>query len=223
MSAGDDRRADGSGPPREALEAWADDLYVREDAVLANLCSAMEERDLPLIQVPARTGLLLHLMVRATGARRVLEIGTLAGYSAVWMGRALPPDGRLLTLEKEPGHAELARESLRGAGLDDRVEVREGRAADLLPELDAGAWDLVFIDADKESYPLYLEHAARLLRPGGVVLADNAFWHGEVLEDDPVEESTKRLLDFHRQLAASPDFQATVLPVGDGVALGVRV
>lgn len=215
--------ADGAGPPRDALEAWADGLYVEEDEVLKGIRAAMEERGLPLIQVPARTGLLLHLVVRAARARRVLEVGSLAGYSAVWMARALPPDGRLLTLEKEPEHARLARASLRAAGLDDRVEVREGGAAELLGDLNPGAWDLVFVDADKESYPVYLEHAARLLRPGGVLLADNAFWHGRVLEHDPEDDATRRLLDFHRRLAQSEDFRATVLPVGDGVALGVRV
>lgn len=222
MSPGGDRPS-GSGPPRDALEAWADDLYVEEDDVLKGIRGAMEEADLPLIQVPARTGLLLHLLVRATGARRVLEIGSLAGYSAVWMARALPADGRLLTLEKEREHAVLTRTSLAAAGLQDRVEVREGRAEDLLAGLNPGAWDLVFIDADKEGYPLYLEHAARLLRPGGIVLADNAFWHGRVLEEEPEDESTRRLHDFHRRLAAGPDFRATVLPVGDGVALGIRL
>jgi predicted O-methyltransferase YrrM len=172
--------------------------------------------------VPARTGVLLHVLVRATGATRVLEIGTLGGYSAVWMGRALPPGGRILSLEREPEHAAVARESLRKAGLAGRVEVREGLAAELLPGLEDGAWDLVFIDADKEGYPLYLREAARLLRPGGLVVADNAFWRGQVLDDDPEEDSTRALQEFHRALADTPDFTATVLPVGDGVAVGVR-
>lgn len=215
-------RPDGTGPPRDALETWTADRYAHEDVVLRDVRAAMEEAGLPLIQVPARTALVLHILVRATGASRVLEIGTLGGYSAVWMGRALPPGGRLVSLEKEPAHAAVARASLRRAGLEDRVEVREGEAAEILPGLPAGSWDLVFIDADKEGYPLYLREAARLLRPGGLLLADNAFWSGRVLEEDPAEESTRALQAFHRTLADSGDFTATVLPVGDGVALGVR-
>lgn len=217
-------RGDGTGPPRDALEAWTDDLFTREPPLLAELRGELEARGFPLIQVPARTGLLLRILVAASGARRILEIGTLGGYSAIWMGGALPPDGRLLTLEKSPEHAALARDFLGRAGLDDRVEVREGVAAALLPDIGPErSFDLVFLDADKESYTGYLEHARRLLRPRGLVVADNAFWQGRVLDDEPDDASTRGIVAFDRALAAADDFLATILPVGDGVAVGVYV
>ena len=214
-------RRDGTGPPRDALEAWADGLFTREPPLLAELRAELEARGLPLIQVPARTGLLLRLLVLATGARRVLEVGTLGGYSALWMAEALPAGGGLLTLEREPEHAALAREFVRRAGLADRIEVREGVALELLPAVGPErGFDLVFLDADKESYLAYLDHARRLLRPGGLVVADNAFWQGRVLEEAPEDPSTRGIVAFDRALAAADDFVATILPVGDGVAVG---
>jgi predicted O-methyltransferase YrrM len=208
--------------PRDPLERYAAELFDREDPLLAELRAEMERRGLPLIQVPVRTGLLLRILVVATGAKRILEIGTLGGYSALWMAAALPAGGRILSLEKESGHAQLAREFLEVAGLDDKVEVREGVAADLLPALGPeGSFDLVFLDADKESYTLYLEHAARLLRAGGLLLADNAFWQGRVLEE-PADPASAGVQAFNHALAASEAFLATILPIGDGVAMGVR-
>ena len=215
-------RRDGTGPPRDALEAWAEERYAHEDELLSELRAEMERLDFPLIQVPARTGLLLQVLLRAVDARRVIEVGTLGGYSAIWMGRALPSDGHLLTLEKEPKHAALARSFLEKAGLAAVVEVREGRATELLPALESGAWDVVFLDADKEGYPGYLEQATRLLRPGGLVLADNAFFHGRILSWTPDDRGAVGIDRFHTLLATSPEFTATVIPTGDGVAIGVR-
>ncbi len=213
---------DGSGPPRDALEAWADALFTREPPLLAELRDELEARGFPLIQVPARTGLLLRLLVAATGARRILEVGTLGGYSALWMAGALPDDGRLLTLEKNPAHVALARASVALAALEGVVEVREGVAAELLPDVGPdGGFDLVFLDADKESYLGYMEHARRLLRPGGLLVADNAFWHGRVLDEADDDPSTRGIVAFDRALAGAHDFTATILPVGDGVAVGV--
>lgn len=213
---------DGAGPPRDELEAYADRLFDREDGLLAALRREMEVRGFPMIQVPARTGLLLHVLVKATGARRVLEVGTLGGYSAIWMARALPDDGRLVTVEKSSKHAALARDFLERGG-QGRVEVREGRAADILPKIGPdGSWDIVFLDADKESYTAYLGEARRLLRPGGLLLADNAFWGGRVLEEDPEEAATLGIQAFNRAVAEDPAFVATILPVGDGVLAAVR-
>lgn len=208
----------------EELAAYADDLFVREDPLLAELRAEMEARDLPMIHVPARTGLLLQILVRATGARRIVEIGTLAGYSALWMARALPDGGMLVTLEKEPDHVALAREFVERAGLAEAVDVRQGRAIDLLRQIDSdGTVDLVFLDADKESYTAYLGEARRLLRPGGILVADNAFWKGKVVrEADPDDDATRGIRAFNRALAEEPDFTATIIPTGDGVAVAVR-
>ncbi len=183
----------------------------------------MELRGLPPIQVPPLTGRTLQVLVSATGATRVLEVGTLAGYSAIWMARGMPPGSTLLTLEVQEDRADLARTFVSRAGLDDRIEVRVGPAAQLLPGVGPdGSFDLVFLDADKEGYPSYLDHAARLLRVGGVVLADNAFWHGKVIGDLD-EPALRGVQAFNRALAWSERFRSTILPVGDGLAMGVRV
>lgn len=214
----------GTGLPRDALEAYAADLFEGDDALLRELRSEIEARGFPTIQVPERTGRTLHVLVRAAGARRVLEIGTLGGYSAIWMGRALPEDGRLTTLEIDADRVELAREYVERAGLEKVVEVRHGDAREMLPSVGPDAsFDVVFLDADKEGYVHYLSHARRLLRPGGLLMADNAFWKGKVLQDpDEADEVTRAVQAFNEELARSPDFEATILPVGDGVAVGVR-
>jgi len=206
---------DGAGPPLSELEEYATELFVQEDPLLAELRAEMEARDFPLIQVPARTGQLLSILVRACGARRVLEVGALGGYSALWMASALPADGRLLTLEKEREHAELAREFIERAGRSEVIEVRVGNATDLLPAVDdQGTWDVVFLDADKERYGFYLKHAERLLRPGGLLLADNVFWQGRILEESgEADEATRALQEFNRALAGHSSFDATIVPV----------
>lgn len=216
--------SDGAGPPRSELEDYAQELFVREDPLLAELRAEQEARGFPLIQVPARTAHLLGILIRAVGARKVVEVGTLGGYSALWMAKALPNDGRLVTLEKSPDHAALAREFIDRAGRAEMVEVRVGDALDLLHELGPdGGWDVMFVDADKERYGVYLRHAERLLRPGGLLLADNVFWQGRVLDDTgDADGATRALQDFNRALAGHDRFDATILPVGDGVAVAVR-
>lgn len=215
---------DGTGPARDALEAYAEDLFVREDPLLGELRAEMVARGFPTIQVPARTGQLLQILARAIGARRVLEIGTLGGYSALWMARALPAGGQLVSLEKEAAHAALAREFVRRAGLQEVVDVHEGRALEVLPGLGPdGSFDLCFLDADKENYVRYLEEARRLLRTGGLLVADNAFWRGKVLrEAEPGDEATRGIRAFNRALAEDAEFTATIVPTGDGVAVAVR-
>ncbi|MFW6199925.1 MAG: O-methyltransferase, partial [Gemmatimonadota bacterium] len=189
----------------------------------SELRGELEERGFPLIQVPARTGRVLELLARMVNAKRVLEIGTLGGYSALWLLRGMAPGGKLVTVEKEPDRADLAGELFERAGEADRVEIRVGDARGVVAELGPdGAWDLVFIDADKEGYTGYLTQAVRLLRPGGLVVADNALWEGRVVDGNDREASTEGVRAFNRALADGDDFRATILPVGDGVALGVR-
>lgn len=207
----------------EALARYVDSLFVREPALLVELRETLEEKGFPTIQVPGRTGRVLELLTLLVAPGRILEIGTLGGYSALWMARGLPSGGRILTLEKDPERAAMARSFIERAGESGRIEVRVGDARAVVPELGSdGTYDLVFIDADKESYTFYLEQSARLLRPGGLLLADNALWHGRVVEEDP-DEPTRGVQEFNRRLAARGDFRSTILPVGDGVALGVRV
>ena len=205
----------------DSLQEYVEALFAQEDAVLDGARKRSDEAGLPQIQVPPATGRLVQVLVRLAGAKRVLEVGSLGGYSAVWIARALPQDGTLLTLEREPRHAQVARETVGEAGFAERVEVREGEALSLLEELDE-KFDVVFLDADKETLVDYLEHGARLLNPGGLLLADNALWRGLVVE--PEEGAPSAYVDrFNRALAADDRFLATIVPVGDGVAVGVRV
>ena len=204
------------------LSGYVRALFAMEDEVLEELRYEIPRRGLPEIHISAEQGRLLQVLLRAAGARRVLEVGTLGGYSAIWMARALAPEGHLVTLEIDPARAELARAFIERAGLTDRVEVRVGDALDAMADMDASEpFDAVFIDADKERYPAYLEQALRLLRPGGLVLGDNAFWSGRVLEDDSAEASTLAMRAFNRGLAEHPDLTATIVPMRDGLAVAV--
>ena len=201
------------------IDAYIDRLYVQEDAVLADLRRAMRENGLPEIHVSAAEGRFLQVLLRAVRARRVLEIGTLGGYSAIWMARALPDSGRLVTLELDPARAELARTFAARAGLENVIDVRTGNARELLAAMTTERFDACFIDADKAGYPEYLAHAQRLVRPGGLVLGDNALWSGKVL-DEAVDDDTRAIQEFNQSLAG-PDFTATILPIRDGLAVAV--
>ena len=202
-------------------------LVAHDDALTASIASLAEE-GLPEIEVAPLSGKLLHLLARMTGARRVLEIGTLGAYSTIWLARALPAEGRVVSIEAEPHNAAVARRNLERAGVTDRVEVREGRGADVLPALESGEpFDLVFIDADKESNTLYLDWAARLGRPGTVVVVDNVVRSGHVVETDAGAQ-----VDGVRaglaMLRDDPRFEATALQTldrkgWDGIAIALVV
>jgi len=205
-----------------ALRSYVEERFAREDEVLGDLRAELETRGFPLINVSASTGRVLQLMVSLSGGGRVLEVGTLGGYSAIWMARGLRSGGRLTTLELDSGHAAMAREYLDRAGVGGRVEILLGDARERIVELGPdGSFDVVFLDADKEGYGLYASHAERLLRPGGLLLADNAFWSGRIVEA-PEDDATRSLQAFNDDLAASSVFEGTILPVGDGLAMGVK-
>nr|BFF12055.1 hypothetical protein GCM10025699_33580 [Microbacterium flavescens] len=156
------------------VDAYLTEILVGHDPGLERAVADQNAAGLPAIEVAPVNGKFLHLLTRISGARRVLEIGTLGAYSTIWMARGIPADGRVITIEAEPRIAEIARANLERAGVADKVEVRLGRAADVLPTLDGvEPFDLVFIDADKESNTIYLDWAARLGRPGTVVVVDN--------------------------------------------------
>ena len=213
---------DPSALDHDALDRYVQRLYATEDDHLRGVRARADEAEMPRIQLPPATARALQVLVRAAGARRVLEVGTLAGYSAIWIARALPAQGRLITVEINPEHASVARRSVERAGLADRVDIRVGDAAELLSELGPDrSFDVVFLDADKERYTTYLEEAARLLGPGGLLMADNAFWAGRVLdpESDPL---AGHLNHFNEVLSSDRRFDATILPVGDGLMVAVR-
>ena len=175
---------------------------------------------MPAIQVGPDEGKTLMLLLQLAGARRVVEIGTLAAYSTLWMARALPEDGKLWTFEKEPKHAEVARANLEAAGLADRVEVRVGDAIQGLASIEAeGPFDAVFVDADKGRYDRYGAWAAAHLRPGGLLLGDNAYFFGRLADED--DEAAAAMRRFHQQ--AARDFETVCLPTPDGLLLGRRI
>lgn len=211
------------------LDAYLTETLVGHDPALDGAVAAQQAASLPAIEVAPVSGKLLHLLVRISGARRVLEIGTLGAYSTIWMARGIAEGGRIVTIEAEPRNAEVARANLECAGLADRVEIRVGRAAEVLPTLqDDPPFDLVFIDADKESNTVYLDWAARLGHPGTVVVVDNVGRAGEVANDattDPRTVGTRRGLEM---LGRDPRFDATALQTldgkgWDGVALAIVV
>jgi len=196
-------------------------LFAPEDELLAALREEADRTGMPPIAVSADEGRLLQVLLMSIRARRVLEVGTLGGYSAIWMARVLPDDGELLSIEIEQRHAEFARRYVQRAGLADRVEIRVGRALDILPSLDGEKFDAVFLDADKEPMPNYFEWALRLLRPGGLLIADNTLWGGRVLDDAERDEKTTAVREFNRRMATDPRVLSILVPTHDGVAIGV--
>jgi predicted O-methyltransferase YrrM len=211
-----------------AADRWLADVLIGPDPALDAAIAAQQAAGMPGIEVAPVSGKLLHLLVRISGARRVLEIGTLGGYSTIWLARALPDGGQVVTIEAEPAHAEVARSNLARAGLADRVDVRVGGALDVLPTLegDGEPFDLVFIDADKESNTAYLDWAARLGRPGAVVVVDNIGREGEIVRDDSEDPKVQGTRAALAMLGSDPRFDATALQtVGikgwDGVAIAV--
>ena len=194
----------------DAVDAYFEDLLLAPDPALDAAVVASRAAGLPEIAVAPNQGKLLNLMARAAGARRILEIGTLGGYSAIWLARALPEGGKLVTLEFDPKHAEVARSNLARAGLADRAEVITGPALDTLPKL-SGPFDFIFIDADKQSYPDYFRWAVKLSRKGSLIVADNAVRDGKVADaksTDPAVIGTRRMVEA---MGAEPRVEATAL------------
>jgi caffeoyl-CoA O-methyltransferase len=206
---------------RSQLDGYVTDLYAQEDDTLRWIQQEANRHELPTISLKPFEGRLMQLLVGLVGAKKIVEIGTLAGYSGVWMARALPADGKLYTLEKSSKHAQVARASFQRAGVVNKVEILEGDARESLRKLSAqGPFDLVFIDADKASYPDYLAWAVDNLRPGGLVTAHNAFRGGSILQ--PQSEEDRAMLAFNQSIADNPKLDAMILAVGDGMAVGVK-
>ena len=214
-----------------AVDRYIAGLLVPPDPVLDAALEAAAAAGLPPHDVSPAQGKLLHLLARAHGARTVLEIGTLAGYSTIWLARALPAGGRLVTLEADPKYADVAVGNIAHAGLADVVELRVGQALETLPQLAAegcGPFDLVFIDADKRSNPEYLAWALELSRPGSLIVADNVVRQGAVADAGSADPSVRGVRRFVELLAAEPCVSATVIQtVGskgyDGFAIALVV
>ena len=214
-----------------AIDSLFDGLLIEPDAALDAALRASAEHGLPAIQVAPNQGKMLHLLARAIKARTILEIGTLGGYSTIWLARALPPDGRVVTLEVNSAHADVARASLERAGVSSKVEVRVGNALETLPQLHAegtGPFDLVFIDADKPSTSDYFDWAVRLGRPGTLIVVDNVVRRGTILDPASDDDNVKGMRRFNAVLHADSRVSATVIQtVGvkghDGFALALVI
>jgi predicted O-methyltransferase YrrM len=210
------------------IDRYIEDLFTPPDAALLENLKDAEAAGLPAINVSPNQGHLLYLLAKISGAKRVLEIGTLGGYSTTWLARALPRQGVLITLERELKHAEVARRSLERAGLGSIVEVRVGPANDSLRDLirsGAEPFDVIFIDADKTGYVEYLDLSLRLSHPGTLILADNVIRHGKVLDENPPDASDRGARAYNDAIARHPRLESLLLPIVrdsvDGLAISV--
>src|SRR5436190_7568228 len=197
--------------------------FAAEDEGLKHALKAAKQAGLPEIQISPIQGKFLQLLAVACNAQKILEIGSLGGYSGIWLARALPTHGRFITLEINPTHAELVRNAFEYAGVSDHAEVRVGNALDLLPHLKSEApFDLVFIDADKSPYPQYLEWALRLSRPGSIIVADNCIRRGIAFQT-PGDEGVAGIVEFNKRIAIDPRLVSLLLPMDDDYTDGFAV
>ena len=212
-----------------AVDKYIVDTLLEADDALDAAIKASDDAGLPSIQVSAPQGKFMYLLARVQGAKRILEVGTLGGYSTIWLARALPSGGKLVTMEIDPKHAEVATANVTRAGLGDKVEVLVGNARELLPELERRSeapFDLTFIDADKASIPVYFESARRMSRPGSLILVDNVVREGAVIQADSDDVSVQGVRKLNEMLSGDASMEATVLQtVGvkgyDGLAIAL--
>jgi caffeoyl-CoA O-methyltransferase len=206
------------------IDDYIENLFAPQDEALEAAVRESRRAGLPQIQVSPNEGKLLQLLAELAGVRRILEIGTLGGYSTIHLARGMAEDGTLISLEIDERHAEVARQNVERAGLGGRVEIRVGDARELLAELaerDEGPFDLIFIDADKTGYPEYLEWALNLSRPGSLILGDNTIWGGTII--DPRDNSTRAIHEFNERLASDPRLSAIILPLMRGSVDGLAI
>jgi len=213
----------------EKVDYYIDALLVTEDEALLAAKESLEKAGMPQISVSPNQGKFLQILALLCNAKKILEVGTLAGYSTIWLARALPEDGQLITIELDPKHAAVAKKNMQLAGLGSKVDIRIGKAMDILSALEtekAGPFDMIFIDADKSPYTEYFQYALRMSRPGTLIVADNVIRDGKVLDPDTTDEMVKGVQRFNKALAANKEVTATIIQtVGvkeyDGMALAV--
>jgi predicted O-methyltransferase YrrM len=206
------------------LLAYSEELFAPETEAHRWIRSEIEIRGFPPIHVSPLEGRILAVLAHLCGAGRLLELGTLGGYSARWLLSLLPEDALLITVEVDAGHADLAREAFERAGESRRIRLLEGEAraaleGELIDDPGRSSFDLIFIDADKENYPYYLDAACDFLKPGGLLIGDNAFWEGRVVDVAARDAETEAIRVFNRRLAEDPRFDGVLVPVRDGLAV----
>ncbi len=211
----------------EKVDAYISNLFIAPDESLAATEKSIIDENIPQISISPNQGKFLHILAKVCNAKKILELGTLGGYSTIWFGRALPAGGKLITLEYSPHHAAVAQKNIERAGLGDKVEIRVGKALDTLPVLEtegAGPFDMIFIDADKQPYAEYFEWALKLSRPGTLIIADNVIRDAKVLDPNSTDEMVIGVQRLNNLLSKTTSVTATILQtVGvkehDGMAI----
>lgn len=212
-------------PITDELYDYIIDTFAQEDDLLKRMPAEAEAKGIPQIHISPEQGKFLQVMMAAVGAKRVLEVGSLFGYSTLWMARALPAGGKLIALELDPKHAQATSDNIRAAGLAHCVDVRVGDARESLAHLDdEGPFDLAFIDADKAGYVDYIDHALRLVRKGGMIIGDNASANGGVWQTNPPageRDYVSHIRAFNQRMATEPRLISLLVPISDGMCVGI--
>jgi predicted O-methyltransferase YrrM len=213
----------------EDVDNYIEKLLIPQDETLVKAQQSHEDEKIPLINVSPNQGKFLQILALSCGAKRILEVGTLAGYSTIWLARALPEDGRLITIEFEPHHAEVAQRNITSAGLENKVEIITGKAMDVLQKMidkNTESFDFIFIDADKPPYTEYFQIALKLSHKGTIIISDNVIRNGDVLDENSSDEKVKGVRRFNEFLSTCKEVNATIIQnVGvkeyDGMAIAV--
>lgn len=205
-------------PLTEELYKYITDTFIQEDDLLKQIVIDTEAKKIPPIQVSPETGKLLGMFIKMIGAKNVLEIGTLTGYSSIWMARALPPEGRVVTLELTKAHADEALSNYRKAGLETKIELILGKALDSLDTLEGSKFDLVFIDADKENCVNYFNKVIHMVRSGGLIITDNTLRRGEVIDPNP-GPGAQGIIAYNKLVANDDRVDSLLVPIDDGITL----
>jgi caffeoyl-CoA O-methyltransferase len=192
-----------------------------DDALLVEMKAAARAAGIPAIWISPAQASFMQIVLRVAGAREVIEVGTLAGYSAIWMARALGPQGRVRTIELSPKHADFAEEWIARSDVADKVEVHRGAGSEVLPDFADDSADCAFLDADKSNYALYLEHSLRIVRQGGLILVDNAFAFGQLFDAHPTDREVGAVRAFNDHMAQVEGLTSVIVPMGDGLWVGV--
>ena len=205
-------------PLNETLYDYIVNTFAQEDDILKDVVKGTEEKKIPLIQVSPELGKFLQLLIRMIKAKRVLEVGTLTGYSSIWMARALPENGKLTTLEISEEHAAEAKENFKKAGLGGRIELILGSAGESLDKLAGEKFDFAFIDADKTGYPGYFDKVIGMMCKGGIIAADNTLRDGKLTDADP-DEGTRSVDEYNKKTASDPRVESMLIPISDGLTI----
>jgi len=205
-------------PLNEQLYDYIVNTFAQEDDILKNIVKDTEEKEIPLIQVSPELGKFLQLLIKMVNAKKILEVGTLTGYSSIWMARALPDSGKVITLEISEVHANEAKSNFKKAALENKIELILGNASESLDKLKNEKFDFCFLDADKTGYPGYFDKVIKMMNKGGIIAADNTLRDGAVVETNP-DEGTKAIIEYNKKTANDSRVESLLIPISDGLTI----